>query len=262
MFSPILPSPFSLRLSASAFQTGIVPASPQVLHKTGYLFKSGAQTGKSAQCDEFESSMPQPSVLITAFEPFGEWRSNSSWQCLVQFTRDLPAEPKIVTRLYPVDFAEARLRLARDLTANFDMVLHLGQSTGRPLIELEMFGLNVGGIPGSEAAAFGPLEPDGPPAYRSDLPLHDWAAKLRLRGIPAQVSYHAGTYLCNAMLYWTHYLAERDGLPTRVAFVHVPLEPSQVVECGRHLPSLPSTMAATALRCLVSEISGELGRLA
>ncbi len=206
--------------------------------------------------------MPQPTVLITAFEPFGEWRSNSSWQCLVQFTRDLPLEPKIVTRLYPVDFAEARTRLARDLTAGIDVVLHLGQATGRPMIELEMFGLNMGGTPGEELSTFRPLEQEGPPAYRSALPLHDWAAKLRLRGIPAQVSFHAGTYLCNAMLYWTHYIAEREGLPTRSAFVHVPLEPSQVVECGRSLPSLPASMAAAALRCLMSEINSETDRLA
>jgi pyroglutamyl-peptidase len=87
--------------------------------------------------------------------------------------------------------------------------------------------------------------------------LVEWAEKLRLRGIPAQVSHHAGTYLCNAMLYWTHFIAERAGLLTRAAFVHIPLAPSQVVEAGRGLPSLPTETAAAAVRCLVAEI-GEL----
>ncbi|MDZ4783208.1 MAG: pyroglutamyl-peptidase I [Planctomycetia bacterium] len=206
--------------------------------------------------------MFQPTVLITAFEPFGEWRSNSSWQCLVNFTRDLPLEPKIVTRLYPVDFAAARTRLCRDLSAGYDVVLHLGQASGRATIDLEMFGLNIGGKPGDEKSNFKILEADGPPAYRSDLPLLDWATKLRQRGIPAQVSYHAGTHLCNAMLYWTHYFAERDGYTTRAAFIHVPLEPSQVVDAERSLASMPTSMTATALRCIVSEIQADASRLA
>jgi len=207
-------------------------------------------------------AMPQPMVLITAFEPFGEWRTNASWQCLMQFTRDLPSEPKIVTRLYPVDFAAARTRLCRDLSANYDVVLHLGQAAGRAVIELEMFGLNVGGTPGEETAGLRPLEADGPPAFRSELPLQGWAEKLRVRGIPAKVSYHAGTYLCNAMLYWTHYFTARDGWRTRAAFIHLPLEPSQVVDAGRNLASMPVSMTSAALRCIVGEIEAELNRLA
>jgi pyroglutamyl-peptidase len=206
--------------------------------------------------------MAQPTVLITAFEPFGEWRSNSSWQSLVHFTRELPSEPKIVTRLYPVDFVEARARLQRDLAQGYDFALHLGQSTGRPMIDLELFGLNLGGKPGDDPAAFRTLEADGPAAYQSALPLVEWAAKLRLRGIPAQVSHHAGTFLCNALLYWTHYFAERDGLHTQSTFVHIPLDPTQVVESGRALPSLPTAMAGTALRCIVSEIAASYERLA
>jgi pyroglutamyl-peptidase len=206
--------------------------------------------------------MSQPTVLITAFEPFGEWRTNASWQCLVNFTRDLPLEPKIVTRLYPVDFAAARTRLCRDLSAGYDIVLHLGQASGRATIDLEMFGLNIGGKPGEDKSNFRVLESDGPAAYRSDLPLLDWATKLRQRGIPAQVSYHAGTHLCNAMLYWTHYFAERDGYATRAAFVHVPLEPSQVVDADRSLASMPTSMTATALRCIVNEIQADASRLA
>lgn len=202
--------------------------------------------------------MSAPTVLITAFEPFGEWRSNSSWQCLVHFTRELPLEPKITTRLYPVDFHEARTRLWRDLSAGYDYAIHLGQATSRAVIELEMFGLNIGGLPSDDPTKYQPLEPDGPAAYRSTLPLADWVAKLRLRGIPAQVSYHAGAYLCNALLYWSQHFADREGLPTQSTFVHIPLEPTQVVESARSLASLPATMSAAALRCLIGELAAPL----
>jgi pyroglutamyl-peptidase len=94
------------------------------------------------------------------------------------------------------------------------------------------------------------------------LPLGDWAEKLRQRGIPAQVSYHAGTYLCNAMLYWTHYFAERDGLRTRAAFIHVPLDPSQVVDAGRNLASMSTSSTAAALGRIISEIHAAANQLA
>ena len=45
------------------------------------------------------------SVLITAFEPYDRWEANSSWLALVELTKDLPSEPRITTRRYPVDFA-------------------------------------------------------------------------------------------------------------------------------------------------------------
>ena len=54
------------------------------------------------------------SILITAFEPYGSWKENSSWLALVELTRDLPEDPKVVTRRYPVDFSTTRERLAED----------------------------------------------------------------------------------------------------------------------------------------------------
>ena len=49
-----------------------------------------------------------PSVLVTAFEPYDRWKTNSSWLALVNFTHELPDEPAITTRLYPVDISRLR----------------------------------------------------------------------------------------------------------------------------------------------------------
>ena len=82
-----------------------------------------------------------PRVLLTAFEPYDRWKSNASWLALVQLTQHLPDEPQITTRLYPVDFAEMKERLAADLSANFDYALHVGQAPGSSRIQLEAIGL-------------------------------------------------------------------------------------------------------------------------
>ncbi len=135
-------------------------------------------------------------------------------------------------------------------------MLHLGQAPGSSRIRLEAIGLNVGGRSHLPPDDFRPLITDGPVAYRSGLPLAEWAQRMRGAGIPAQVSYHAGTYLCNAILYFTHYLIDRRKLNTRAAFVHLPLVPAQVLAERDEVPSLPTTLGAAALRIILEELAG------
>jgi pyroglutamyl-peptidase len=193
-------------------------------------------------------------VLITAFEPYDQWKTNSSWLSLVRLTHDLPGEPTVTTRLYPVDFAEVKRRLAEDLKANYDCVLHLGQAPGRGRIVLEAVGVNIGGSSSQTGDQYRPLVDDGPVAYQSELPLDHWAIMLRREGIPADVSYHAGTFLCNATLYYSHYVCEALALSTRVAFIHLPLDCSQTVGLKDDIASLPAQLSAHALRVILAEI--------
>jgi pyroglutamyl-peptidase len=194
-------------------------------------------------------------VLITAFEPYDRWKTNSSWLTLVQLTQDLPREPALTTRLYPVDFAEVKRRLAEDLKANYDYALHLGQAPGSGRIQLESVGLNIGGSSSQSPDQHRPLTDDGPVAYRSTLPLGEWSVMLRRNGLPAQVSHHAGTYLCNATLYFSCYFAEQLALHTQSAFVHLPLDVSQTAGLREDLASMPVGLSAAALRLILAEMT-------
>lgn len=194
-------------------------------------------------------------VLVTAFEPYDRWKVNASWLALVHLTQNRPTQPELTTRLYPVDFSQMKIRLAEDLKGNFDYAIHLGQAPGTSRIQLEAIGLNIGGSSGQSADQYRQLVEDGPVAYRSALPLSDWAVKLQSAGIPAQVSYHAGTYLCNATLYWSHYLANQMSLRTQAAFIHVPLDISQVVNEPRDTASLPAAITASAVRMILEELA-------
>lgn len=196
-----------------------------------------------------------PNVLITAFEPYDRWRENASWLALVELTRELPEQPRVTTRRYPVDFQKARVRLEEDLNGDYDVALHLGQAPGSGRIQLEAIGINVGGSASELPDQFRPLDPSGPVAYRSDLPLADWAGQLRAAGIPACVSYHAGTYLCNAMLYLSLHTARTRNLKTRAAFIHMPLAPEQAREERNDVPSLPSAMMSAAIRLVLQSLA-------
>lgn len=195
-------------------------------------------------------------VLLTAFEPYDRWKANSSWLALVHLTQDLPAAPAVTTRLYPVDFAAVRQRLAEDLRANYDFAIHLGQAPGSSRIQLEAVAINVGGASSQTPDQFRPLVDGGPVGYQSPLPVGDWSLKLRRQGIPAQVSYHCGTYLCNAVLYLSCHLAHEMGLKTQSLFVHLPLETSQAAAEGQALASLPVATTAAAVRSILDELAG------
>ena len=194
-------------------------------------------------------------LFITAFDPYDDWKQNSSWLALVEFTRTMSSKADITTRRYPVDFAEVKKRLERDLRDEYDIAIHLGQAPGASCIELEAIGLNVGGRSDQLAEQYEPLTEDGPVAYRSQLPLAEWSQILRAEGIPANVSYHAGAYLCNAMLYLSHYFAEKMALNTQAAFMHLPLDYSQTADHSKRMPAMPADMSARALQVIVDKLA-------
>jgi len=195
-----------------------------------------------------------PSIFISAFEPYGGWSENSSWLALVEFTKQLSPDSQVTTRLYPVDFDTVAERLRKDLAADYDFALHLGQAPGTSSVKLEAIGLNVGGRSEQRPEEFRRLVEDGPVAYRSELPLAEWSCLLRAAGIPTTVSYNAGSYLCNATLYLSHYFAEAMKLTTQSAFIHLPLDFSQTLKQDKELPAMPSAMASRALQLVVNQL--------
>lgn len=202
-----------------------------------------------------------PRVLLTAYGPYDDWAVNASWLVLQEITRELPSGIDLQTRLYPVDFAEVAKRLASDVTADTDVAIHLGQAPGLGRIELEVVGLNLAQERDERSEEAWPLVEGGPEAYFSGLPLASWAQRLRSDGVPAEVSHHAGTYLCNAALYLSQHIAAEQGFATQATFIHLPLVPEQVIDSKANQASLPVEVMAGAIRTLLESILAESGQL-
>lgn len=201
-------------------------------------------------------------VLLTAFEPYAEWPSNSSWLTLVELVRQRPPSTTLITRRYPVDFQRLPEVLHKDLAQDFDAVLHLGQAPGTPTIRLETFALNAGGSSGEAGSDLQRLVPGGPEAYRTRMPVERWIQRLREHCIPAHISYHAGTYLCNAVMYLSHHWMAQTNKSTPVGFIHLPLTTQQVASRATAYPSLPVETLATAVSTVLDDLEAlytELG---
>ncbi len=186
-------------------------------------------------------------ILLTAFEPYDRWSENSSWSALVDLTRWYDGAAELITRRYPVDLARMSELLRKDLQANFDFAIHLGQAPGSTLIKLESVGLNV-------RSDGSPLVEDAPEAYRSGLPLEACCKALIDAGIPCEVSHHAGTYLCNAELYLSQHYASSFGLNTRSLFMHVPLTPAQAAVDTGKLASMSTPMSSAAIAIVIEQL--------
>ena len=174
-----------------------------------------------------------PKILVTAFDPFGGERINPAQECV----RRLPAtiSGADVMRLeVPTSFSRSAAVLERAMShERADYVLCVGQAGGRAAISVERVAINLvdaripdndGAQPHDEA-----IREDGAPAYFATLPTKAMIRAMRERGIPATLSYTAGTFVCNWLMYQALYLAERLGQGTRAGFVHVPYAPEQGV---------------------------------
>ena len=187
-----------------------------------------------------------PRVLITGFEPFGDRAVNPS-QLIVEA---LAGEHDVA--LLPVAYARAADTLRAALAATQpDVVICFGQADGRSGISIERFAHNLDGaenIDNDGATSAAPIDPDGPVAYASTLPVDEIVAALRAEGIPAADSRDAGGFLCNHVFYAL--MRALDGSTVRGGFVHVPLLPEQALDTNA--PSMPLETLVRAARVIVA----------
>ena len=168
-------------------------------------------------------------LLITGFEPFGGEVTNPSWEAVERL--DSCINGYSLTKLcLPVIFSEAAELLSK-LSGEIspDVILCIGQAGGRAAITPELVAINLrhASIPDNKGNQ--PRDQEiiagGATAYFSTVPVRKIAEAINASGIPSQLSYSAGAYVCNDVLYTL--LAHYAGTDTRVGFIHVPYSEEQ-----------------------------------
>jgi len=178
--------------------------------------------------------MPQPTILLTGFDPFGGASLNPSWLAVKQLHGRQIAGHRIVAAQLPTVFGESLHRLKALLKQHQPaLVICVGQAGGRSAISLERVAINVNDAPLADNAGAQPVDtavvPGAPAAYFTSLPIKAMLATLQREGIAAEVSQTAGTFVCNHVFYGLmHALATQRPLRlSRGGFVHLPWLPEQ-----------------------------------
>lgn len=168
-------------------------------------------------------------ILLTGFDAFGTLRVNPSEKIarsIAERGRRLGVGDLYV-EILPTDYARAGRRI-RQLLRRLrpEAVLCLGVARSRTAIDLERFALNLDDdpLPDNAGRVYSgrPIVRHGPLAYESTLPLERLWKALHRRGIPASISNHAGTFVCNHVFYVARHELEQMGREIPCGLIHVP----------------------------------------
>lgn len=177
-------------------------------------------------------------ILITAFEPFNGENVNPS-ELILEYLR-APQGVELIKAILPVEFERTSF-LVHELLREHepDVVISLGQAGNRPEICVERVAVNMDCVRSSDGMRFTadnagalpvdvPIEPDGESAYFSTLPVWELVAAMKAAGVAGAVSYSAGTFVCNHVMYTVLYQAKCHYPKMRAGFIHVPFLPEQM----------------------------------
>ena len=172
-------------------------------------------------------------TLVTGFEPFAGLDCNPSAEVAMQLDGRMVGGAPVVARVLPVSLDRYRAALAAAVEeVRPGLVIGLGLAQGEASIRIERIGINLADFEIADndgvVAADRPVEPGGPQARLSTIPVAIIEDALLSEGIPAHSSTTAGAYLCNACLYSLLGLAETADPAIPCGFIHLPYLPEQV----------------------------------
>lgn len=193
-------------------------------------------------------------ILFTGFEPFGGESINPSWEA-VKLLPDEINGVQIIKVPVCVEYARSGEVLKELISGhNPDAVVCCGQAGGRRAVTPEMVAVNFDHAEApdniGEVRRYSRIEPEGPNAYFTVLPVEKMVDAVKAEDIPCAPSFSAGTYVCNHIYYTLLGIMEK-GL-----FVHVPFIPEQVV--GKNFPAIELEKIAKAIKIIASVVADEI----
>lgn len=198
-------------------------------------------------------------VVITGFEPFDGSSVNPSEELVKSVDGKQIGGYQIVGKVIPLDYSKGLDIAKRAITEHEPkFILCCGQAN-RAAITLEFVGLNVRSTEREDNYGNKPetpvIKPSAPAAYFSTIDVHRIANVLKKKGIPAGVSYHAGTYGCNWLLFSLLDWLSTSDLDIKMAFVHMPPLPGQAIEMNKlDLATMPLDTITKAIEIIIESL--------
>ena len=209
-------------------------------------------------------------VLVTGFDPFGGDKVNPAYEAVKKMPDEISGA-EIIKVEVPTVFEKSSQVVKEAIQQHQpDVVICVGQAGGRSAVSFERVAINLAEarIPDNEGnQPFDTaLEENGPAAYFTSLPIKAMTKNVQDHGLPAYISYTAGTFVCNDIMYRLLRLIETQFPAIRGGFIHVPFSPDQVIDRPVGTPSMSLEDIASSLTYAVEaavenkeDISGNAG---
>lgn len=214
-------------------------------------------------------------ILITYFDAFEGVPINPSDMVAHETKAKLATsapESEIVLEKLPVTFDETGEQLRQAIkTYQPDAVLCTGVAVGRDKVSYERVAINLDDARIKDNAGQQlqdrTIVDGAPSAYFSTLPTRAAFEKVIQNKLPVELSYTAGTYVCNHVFFHALHATENTGI--KAGFVHIPAIteiPESYARPGhrdtggveKHAPHLPLEKVAQAVELMVLETLYEL----
>jgi pyroglutamyl-peptidase len=202
-------------------------------------------------------------ILLTGFGPFANVEVNPTGRLMEHIAALAEPFPNVETHTAVLDVAylrcEEQFRQAVEAVRPA-AVLSFGVYLSADDIRLERIAVNLDDATIADTAGLlrrgQQVVQAGPVGYWSTLPLEAMHQSLQAAGIPAVLSGHAGTYLCNHIFYYGRHWLETQGLHVPMGFIHVPPFPEQLPE-GAKQKGMSLEVLFTAAQVCVEVVAGE-----
>jgi len=201
--------------------------------------------------------------LLVGFNEFLDWKVNPARIVVetIRADRALATEVGLIAEVLPTEFEAAGSRATQLITEHRpDVVIVVGMAAGRAGISLERVALNLDDSEKPDNAGRTPrgsrIVAEGPLAYWSTLPLQQLVQTLAGRGIPAQITNFAGTFVCNHTFYTARHTIESLKHKAACGLVHIPLMSEHLDGSQLQFPSLSRAQLTLAVSTCLRESHG------
>ena len=172
-------------------------------------------------------------ILVTGFDPFGGETVNPAYEAVKMLPEQI-AGAEIIKLEIPTVFSKSSMAVEEGIQKyNPDIVINVGQAGGRSHITIEQVAINLADARIPDNAGEQPLnealQPDGDTAYFATVPIRAMVKHVQEHGLPCSISYTAGTYVCNCVMYNVLYMTQKKYPNIKAGFIHVPFATSQLI---------------------------------
>jgi pyroglutamyl-peptidase len=197
-------------------------------------------------------------ILVTGFDPFGGEKVNPAYEAVKLLPKSIKGA-EIISIEVPTVFGKAAEKVEKAIEEHSpDAVLCIGQAGGRSCISIERIGINLreASIPDNDGnkPIDEKIKDDGQNAYFATLPIKAMVDNVRKNGIPSHLSYTAGSYVCNDLMYSLLYILDKKYHHIKGGFIHVPFATEQVANKANNISSMPVQTIAKGLEYAIEAI--------
>ncbi|MCQ1530460.1 pyroglutamyl-peptidase I [Lutispora saccharofermentans] len=196
-------------------------------------------------------------ILVTGFEPFGGEKINPALEVVKRLRHEISGA-EVIKLTVPVVFRKS-IEVVTNTICELepDYVLSVGQAGGSADLSVERVGINIDDARISDndgqQPIDTPIDPEGLPAFFATIPVKAIVQAIREERIPVRVSYTAGTFVCNHLMYGVLNHIYKNKLNIKAGFIHIPFVQEQVTN-RTGIPSMPIEVLIKAIETAIGVI--------